>query len=559
MFERLLGDAPQDPTLTGVGMQVYLRSFGGLKLLRRQIAYFTGLEIDFTITSPVGAYDPENPDGPYAPLFDGPGKPFRVSDEIGGEQELRATNTAFREARITTIPDLVLGHIGDTSDWWQRALAGDREAQDWFRIIDPGDLKNWRRKVNIFNYPNMLDVPGIGKLSSTFYPPQIELDNSNPTVLAHHVSTLEHMHDGLLYSGGGRGDAIAYAGGRTLTSRTGEHDPLGLDAAAYLRRNFFDLRPGTVLIAEAGGIREQIAVWLMKHRAHWAYDFGIGPIILYCIATGDWTELRKYLDLSNQPIIDAVAAWILFLRLHDELQLRYVPKHIRDYLIQRFGGPDGRNVIFGGNGLSQRLSQLTPTVDSHIMALALIILLDGVPVIFPGDLERRQGAIGTPERWPARDAVPHQLDPPLYGWPELPTEPVRFGPDAAETVASELYRDRRSSLRRGLQFIQFRNRWPAIRHGGRHDIRTDNAAIYAFGRTYHEGDAIVLANASGFGQGGHLMLDRWPTSRLVKVVLDPNAYSAGDPNFKFEMVPWVSRDPYWVGLDPYEVMILLPY
>ena len=158
-----------------------------------------------------------------------------------------------------------------------------------------------------------------------------------------------------------------------------------------------------------------------------------------------------------------------------------------------------------------------------------------------------------------RDAVPHQASGPLYGWSELPQEPIRFGPDAGTTVASELYRDPYSSLRQGLRFIQFRNRWPAIRHGGRHDIQTDNPAIYAFGRTYHEGDAIIIANASRFRQGGHLKLDRWPTSRLVKVVLDPNAYAPGDPNFKFEMVPWVSREPYGVALEPHEVMILLPY
>src|SRR5579859_6760613 len=269
---------------TGVKLQAYTRAFkGDLWGLAEEVGYLKFLGVDGLISSPTFEYPADAPDGPYAPLVDARSMP-RVAKQLGGDGALQALHSALG-SDIIHIMDAVVGHMSEKSRLWQRALAGNAQAQEYFRLITNPGLE-WAAKVNIFGLENLIRVPELGPgvfRSATFYPDQVEYDITSPAVQRLHAKLIgEHMID-RLGAGGARLDAIAYVGGRTMETPDGTHNPSGLAYAQFLRREVFDLRPGTISIAEAGGSREGIREWLRNRRCHWAYDFGIAAIVMLCL------------------------------------------------------------------------------------------------------------------------------------------------------------------------------------------------------------------------------------------------------------------------------------
>ena len=106
------------------------RYAGDLAGLREQIPYFKELGLtypapDATVRAPEG-----NSDGGYAVSS------YRdVNPELGTMEELRALAAELQQAGISLVLDFVFNHTSDEHEWAQRALAGEPEYEEFYRIF----------------------------------------------------------------------------------------------------------------------------------------------------------------------------------------------------------------------------------------------------------------------------------------------------------------------------------------------------------------------------------------------------------------------------------------
>jgi glycosidase len=513
-------------------------------------------------------------DGIYAPLVNDIDGVPRVAEEFGGDQGIINFNTKLLQMGITPIGDVVVNHCGAESAIWKQALAGDPEMQALFRLIRDPEAAGFANHVNIFGLEGVRRVEELGLyISQTFRPDQIEFDAANRRVRRYFERVIRHMYD--MGYRGFRLDAIAYLASRVLQTLDGTHEPVALEFAQFLRK-IIDSLPGAFTIAEAGGERNAIAQWLRDKRCHLSYDFGIGPRILHAIYTGNWAWLIDY--LRNSPQIDGDANSLNFIRSHDEVQLRYILEMIREMLIEFFGGhADEEFAIFDRMGLNQRLSQLVPNDAALVMALALIILLDGVPMIFLGDAEADQGDIyghlrldehgnKPDERVPSRNPRPWVPQPPLFGWHSVPERP--FTPDAMTSATMAQWGNPLSTQQQVRRFIHLRNTHPALQGGLRYDCATDNSAVYAFSRLASEkgepgkkGDILCRISSSGNRARAWVNTAPWRGKRVARLLTDGRHYlgdyeQGGFRGLRWENAGWIGRNEQEVFLKPYGVEIL---
>jgi glycosidase len=552
-MKNLLGLRHQKPHLIGdITLQYYPLAAGPIDEF---IDYVAGMGFGRMLSSPNLKYKKKvgnkiivPRDGIYAPLVDDIYGVPEVAEEFGGDAGIIASNAMRLEKGIISIFDLVPNHCGEQSETWQRALRGDREMQALFRLFNDPVEAQYTNHVNIFGEANYRLVEEIGmNISQTFRPDQIEFDAANQLVREYFKRLIRHAYEKLGYRGF-RLDAIVYLATRVLTTLTGTGEQVAREFAQDLR-SVIDELPGAFTIAEAGGERDEIAMWVRDHTCQGTYDFGIAPRILYAVHAGIWTWLREY--LQNSPQIDQDSWWFNFLRSHDEVQLRYVLELIREAMIEAFGGsPDEGFKIFNNMGLNPRLSQLVPNDAALVMTQALILCLDGKPMLYLGDAEGSQGDIyghleetRPDERIGNRNPFAYVPNPPLFGWPSMPERP--FTPDSLEKAAMAQWGNPLSTQQQIRRIMHLRNTHPVMQNGLRWDCTSSNQAIYPFVRLKSErgdlgkkGDIICLFNASGNRENAYVGLKPW-RGHYVKELLTNGRHYLGDyRNGGFQNLRW---------------------
>jgi glycosidase len=556
-------------------LQVYPESFEhGLRGIQRRTEYLEYMRFGALLSTPTLKW--HGKDRGYSPLVDPRQNPIaQVSEEFGTNEDLIALNGTLDEAGITPIGDVVVNHASEASPVVQAFLRGERWAQDWFRLItDEAHRQTFTNKVNIFGEASVRPIPELGEhvyRSATFYADQWEYDALSRKVRRYLANLIRYMYNELGYRGF-RLDAIAYAGTKYLQTETGTHEPTGLDLAHFIR-GVLDKLPGAFSIAEAGGNRQLVTQWMVGKRCHMAYDFGYPPAMLVALLRGNWRPLINY--LASWWWVDPDALWVLFLRVHDELQLRYADPEHRAELIAAYGG-DGEFVVFDGNGINQRLSQLVPSRKAIGTALAVTICLDGIPLLFQGDAEGREGDILARRldvRDPVRDPMSWTSQAPLYGWEEAPPRP--FAPDAMSNSV-EAQRMNAMSLQRYVRrFNLLRDIEPeTMQYGGRLDLPSTDDAAWAFSRLMvgkkepGVGDITIISNA----KSGERVSGRVPYfpyhgkgQRLIRARMDGRAYLGNDQDLnngiKWEDAGWVtsheaSESGFEFYLEPGEVQVI---
>jgi maltose alpha-D-glucosyltransferase / alpha-amylase len=536
---------------SGTLFQAYLSAFDprGLAGLQQRAEVLQRLGISGIVTQPTSLYDRASADGPYSPLDH-----KAVDTTLGGEALLTAVNAGLRGRGITPIGDLVLNHADVRSELVQRALRDPKAYAAWFKLTnDPGVLDTWQQKINIFGLPPILFEPAFNAhRASTFYGEQWEFDVSNPDVIRYFQEVAELMTRGWGY-GGLRLDAIAYAAATRLHTATGEHEPAGLAMAVHLKGHLRRLaRGGPVpfLIAEAGGYTADMAKWLAPGGSDLAYDFTWMPTLIQSLDDGHWGALDQYWE----TLPETVGRWIRFGSSHDERQLRYTI--YKEQLRARHGGPDGRYVCFGGNGLTLPVRNLVPSEEAFVTFQGLTILSDGVPLIFQTDMGGWKGdvtAAALDPRDPNRCLVPWSAGVPRAGWPVDAQYPL--DPEWQTRSVQDQMADPGSVMSRLAQLITLRRDHHAIGAGRQVPITSSARSITAFARTVSESAIVVVANASAEGGTAELDLSRWTGWRIRRLVRS----SAG------QVVNWsgtsfVGHGAHEVGIRPhgFEVLELFP-
>lgn len=534
-------------------------------------SYMAPMGFDASISSPNEEYQRNVPskDGVYATLVDSLEQMPRVAAEFGGDEHIIEFNRRQRENGISPVYDLVCAHLNAESYIVQRARSGDQEAQALLVLLagDPQDA-GFGEHVNVFGLDRFRTFEELGLTAPLrFKDDQIPFDGANRTLRRYFKRRIRHACEKMGYRGV-RLDALAYLITRMLARPDGTHEPVAFDFAHDMREVADEL--GIFLIAEAGGERWELAPYLQNDRCHYAYDFGLAPRIIHALLTGDWSWVRDY--LLNSPKIDELARWLIFLRSHDEMQLRYLPKVIREELIAKLGGKDEEYVCFDRMGLTQRLRQMVASDDALVLAIALVLLLDGKPMLFFGDPEADRGDIfanAYDPRDPSRNPRPYVPQPPRYGWGDR--DPGRpFAADAMASAIMTQWGNPFSTQQRVRRFMHLRRTERVIREGRCYfDIQCNEKAGFAFahlasenGKPGQKGDILLLAHGSGNGQMITLQgMHPWKGKRLIRLQTDGQHYyrdyqNGGFRGLKWENAAWISGDEHEIPAGPNEMVVL---
>lgn len=164
--------------------QVYPKSFqdsnadgiGDLRGLIQRLDYLEDLGIDYLWITPV-FQSPQRDNGYDVSDY------CKIEPEFGSMQDMDELITECNKRSIGLMLDMVFNHTSTKHEWFQRALAGDQEYQDYY-IFKEGDKAkpptNWESK---FGGPAWEYVPQLGKWYLHLYDvTQADLNWDNPKV-----------------------------------------------------------------------------------------------------------------------------------------------------------------------------------------------------------------------------------------------------------------------------------------------------------------------------------------------------------------------------------------
>lgn len=164
--------------------QVYPKSFqdsnadgiGDLRGLIQRLDYLEDLGIDYLWITPV-FQSPQRDNGYDVSDY------CKIEPEFGSMQDMDELITECNKRSIGLMLDMVFNHTSTKHEWFQKALAGDQEYQDYY-IFKEGDKAkpptNWESK---FGGPAWEYVPQLGKWYLHLYDvTQADLNWDNPKV-----------------------------------------------------------------------------------------------------------------------------------------------------------------------------------------------------------------------------------------------------------------------------------------------------------------------------------------------------------------------------------------
>ncbi len=350
----------------------------------------------------------------------------RVDPELGDWDDIAALARSF-----DLMFDLVLNHVSQKSQWFQRYLEGDERYADWFLEADPSE--DYSQVVRPRSLPLLTPFEtarGTKHIWTTFSPDQVDLNYRSPDVLAEMLDIL------LLYVERGarilRLDAIAYLWKELGTSCI--HLPQTHEVVKLMRTVLDACAPGTLLLTETNvPHRENISYFGDGDEAHIVYQFSLPPLLLDAIVHGDATYLRQWLSDLAPPA--PATTFLNFTASHDGIGVRplegIVPAERLEALVsevRKRGGlvstrrqADGSDAPYELNityldavrdlAVTDPRDQLRPFLASQSVMLAL----QGIPAVYFHSL------VGTPNDTEGveQSGQPRRINRHKYTWDEL--------------------------------------------------------------------------------------------------------------------------------------------
>ena len=119
-----------------VGVMCYVDLFAGdLQGIRDRIPYLTELGITYLHLMPLFKCPEGDNDGGYAVSS------YReVNSSLGTMKDLAELATELRQHGISLVIDFVFNHTSDEHEWAKRALAGDPEYQEYYRMYPDREM-----------------------------------------------------------------------------------------------------------------------------------------------------------------------------------------------------------------------------------------------------------------------------------------------------------------------------------------------------------------------------------------------------------------------------------
>ncbi len=496
-----------------VGAMCYVDLYAdNLTGLKERVGYLKELGITYLHLMPLFKVPEGDNDGGYA-VSD-----YReVDPRLGTMQELSELAQLLRHHGISLCIDFVFNHTSEEHEWAQRALAGEKEFQDYYLMFPD------RSQPDAFDR-DMLDVfpdDHIGAFTyrnrikkwvwTTFHNYQWDLNYQNPVVFNRMVEEMLFLaNQGVEVI---RLDAVAF-----LWKRLGTNCQ-NLPEAHIIIQAFSALAriaaPAIALKSEAIVHPDEVIKYISRDECSLSYNPQLMALIWNSLATRDIRILRMAMEKRFRIPNDC--GWVNYIRCHDDIgwvitdediaAAGYEPashrRFLSDFFVGKFEGSFSRGQPFQENPKTgdARVSGMTASLagleyalerdDQYEIDLAIrrillihgvIMTIGGIPLIYLGD-EIAMLNDYEYNTFPIKTGDSRWLHRPRFDWVRSQSR------DNTETAAGKVYQGM-------LRLTSLRKQNLAFDRAETEFIDTGNDHVFGYFRNHNEHSVLILANFS---------------------------------------------------------------
>jgi amylosucrase len=518
-----------------LGAMCYVDLFAGdLNGMLERIPYLSELGVNYIHLMPMFLVPEGDNDGGYAVSS------YReIRPELGTMEQLAELASVLRYHGMSLCLDFVFNHTSDEHEWAKRALAGETEFWEYYRMFPDRTLPDAFEKHLIPIFPD--EHPGSftyrNRLKSwvwtSFHNYQWDLNYENPEVFNR---MLEEM---LFLANQGveilRLDAVAFIWKRLGTACQ------NLPEAHVIMQAYNALvriaAPAMIFKSEAIVHPDEVGKYISEDECQLSYNPQLMALLWDALATRKADVLRY--GLEKRFAIPSGCAWVNYVRCHDDIgfafsnddliALNVEPTGHRRFLTEFFTGrypesfarglPFQENTDTGESRISGTCASLAgleagledaddEAVEVAIQRILLIhgvmLTIGGVPLLYLGDEIGMLNDYGY-EQDPDKLGDTRWLHRAIFDWEhaEQRRDPT--------TVAGRIYQGL-------LRLVQIRQQNLAFNRAETEIVDTDNNQVFGYFRTNREYSVLVLANFSDTVQ--HIEGRRLRQLGLRKTVVD---------------------------------------
>ena len=419
-----------------LGGVCYVDRFAGdLDGIRAKIPYFQELGLTYLHLMPLFLAPHPDSDGGYAVSS------YRdVNPNLGTMSGLRELAAELRAVGISLVVDFIFNHTSNEHEWAQRALAGEKEYEDYYWIFPdrtmPDAYERTVREIFPDDHPGSFVRFDDGRwVWATFYHFQWDLNYANPAVfraMAREMLFLANIGIDIL-----RMDAVAFIWKQLGTACE------SLPMAHVLIQAFNSVcrlaAPSLLFKSEAIVHPDEVAQYIRPDECQLSYNPLQMALTWEALATRDTRLLSQALE--RRHAIPDGTTWVNYVRSHDDIGWTFSDedagelgidgrghrRFLNDFYVGRFEGSFARGVPFQENprtgdsrvsGTTASLAGLEQHVPGAIsrihLAHSIAMSTGGIPLIYLGDEVGQLNDYGFAEvpahsgdsRWVHRPAYP---------------------------------------------------------------------------------------------------------------------------------------------------------
>ena len=456
-----------------------------------------------------------------SPLKDGG---YDISDfyallpECGTLNDFMEFIDGAHERNLRVVADLVMNHTSDQHPWFQESRIPGSAKRDWYVWSDNDKLYEDARVIFVDTEKSnwTWDEEAGAFYWHRFFSHQPDLNYENEEVQEQMLAVVRFWLD--LGLDGFRLDAVPY-----LYEREGTICENLKETHEFLKRVRDEVDKAyddIVLLAEANQWPSDVVQYFGEgDECHMAFHFPLMPRMF--MAARRQVRYPVVEILEQTPSIPDNCQWGIFLRNHDELTLEMVAEDERDYMWKEYA-KDPRMKL--NLGIRRRLAPLLDNSHDQMKLFhAMLLSLPGTPIIYYGDeigmgdnifLGDRDG-VRTPMHWTVdRNAGFSRADFAQLYLPQL-MDPV-YGYERVNVEAEQ--RNPSSFLQWFRRLLAVRKEHQVFGFGSFEILDPDNAAIFAYVRTYEDDVLLAVNNLSGRAQAAELDLSKWEGMHPVELL-----------------------------------------
>ncbi len=493
------------------GAMCYVDLFAGdLAGLRQKIPYLSEMGITFLHLMPPFLSPDGDDDGGYAISS------YREIDpKLGTMDDMAELATELRHYGISLVLDFVFNHTSDEHEWAKKALKGEEEYQNYYRMFpdrtEPDAYEKHLRAVFPDEHPGSFTYRNrIRKwVWTTFHNFQWDLNYENPQVfnaMCGEMLALANVGVEVL-----RLDAVAFVWKRMGTSC--ENLPEAHTMIQAFNAMAQIAAPAMLFLSEAIVHPDDVIKYIHREECQLSYNPQLMALLWNTLATRDVKLLTRAME--RRFTLPGDCAWLNYVRCHDDIGWTFSDDDARDLNMNPFDHRRFLNAFYTGDfegsfarGLpfqynpetgDMRISGTTASlagleaamktgdeaeIDLAIQRILLlygvVLTIGGIPLLYLGD------ELGVTNDYG------YERDPALIGdsrWAHRPS----FDWGGAESRHDRASVPGRIFLGL-LRLIQIRQQNLAFTRADTEIVNTGNPHVFGYFRRHEHQSMLVIAN-----------------------------------------------------------------